>query len=80
MRHLIVVSSFAIGLLAVGLSASPAAAQGRYCMQGPKHAHPGTCHFATLQQCRAALSGRGGTCVTNPRYSFARAPRGGHRY
>lgn len=78
MRNLIVTGLFAISLLAVGLSAS--AAQDRYCIQGVRHAHPGTCHFATLHQCRAALAGRPGTCVLNPRHTFARAPRGGQRY
>lgn len=80
MRHLIVAGLFAISLLAVGLSASAAATQNRYCLKGVKHSHPGPCHFATLQQCRAALSGRSGSCVINPRYTFAREPRGGQRY
>jgi hypothetical protein len=79
MRHSVVAGLFAIGLLAVGSSASAAATQSRYCLQGNKHGQPGPCHFATLQQCQATLSGRGGRCVMNPRYAFARAPRGTQR-
>lgn len=79
MRQLMVTGLFAISLLAAGLSASAAATQDRYCLKGVKHAHPGPCHFATRQQCQAALAGRSGSCVINPRYALARAPRGGQR-
>jgi len=80
MRHLILTGLFAISLLAAGMSPSEAATrQDRYCLSGLKHAHTGSCHFATLNQCRAALSGRSGTCIANPRHAFAHTPRGGHR-
>jgi hypothetical protein len=48
MRHLVIASLFATSLLAIGLSASPAAAQARYCLQGGRHwGYPGNCQFAT---------------------------------
>ena len=79
MRHLVIASLLATSLLAVGLSASPAAAQARYCLQGGRHwGYPGNCQFATLRQCRAAASGRAATCGINPRYASARERRGGH--
>ena len=30
------------------------------------------CYFRTLEQCRATLSGIGGSCIPNPRYTGAR--------
>lgn len=79
MRHLVVASLFAASLLAVGLSASSAASQARYCLQHGRHwGFPGNCQFATLQQCRAAASGTSATCGINPRYAFARQRRAGH--
>ena len=78
MRHFIVASLFATSLLAVGLSASPAAAaQNRYCLQGGHWGHPGNCHFATLHQCKAAASGTGAMCGLNPRHAFACQQRAG---
>jgi hypothetical protein len=35
------------------------------------------CGFSTLAQCRAAISGVGGFCQTNPRYIPATPGRGG---
>jgi hypothetical protein len=35
------------------------------------------CGFSTLEQCRAAISGVGGFCQTNPRYVPSSAGRGG---
>lgn len=78
-HRLVIAGLFAISLLAIGLSASPAAAQARYCLQGGRHwGVPGNCQFATLQQCRAAASGTGASCGVNPRYAFARQRRGEH--
>jgi hypothetical protein len=77
MRQFVVASLFATSLLAVGLSASPAATSARYCLQGHHWGHPGNCQFATLNQCRAAASGTGATCGINPRYAFARQRSGG---
>lgn len=78
-HRLVIACLFAISLLAIGLSASPAAAQARYCLQGGRHwGVPGNCQFATLQQCRAAASGTGASCGVNPRYAFARQRRGEH--
>jgi uncharacterized protein DUF3551 len=58
----------AAGLLALALAGinSPAtAAQNEYCRTG---VISGTrdCSFATLEQCQAASSGRGGTCARDP--------------
>ena len=35
------------------------------------------CGFSTREQCRAAISGIGGFCQTNPRYTPPAAGRGG---
>ena len=35
------------------------------------------CGFETREQCRAAVSGVGGYCQTNPRYTLAAPGRGG---
>jgi hypothetical protein len=76
MRHIIVASLFATSLLAVGLSASPAAAA-RYCLQGGHHGHPGNCTFQTRAQCMASASGTGAHCGINPRHAMARQRSGG---
>ena len=38
-----------------------------YCASGTWGA--GGCTYATLDQCRAFISGAGGNCVRNPRYT-----------
>jgi hypothetical protein len=80
MRHLFVATLFAISLLAAGLSASPAAAQARYCLQGRHWGYPGNCQFATYGQCMATASGTAAFCGVNPRYAFARQRRGSQRH
>jgi hypothetical protein len=66
-----------IGLVAVaalGGGVSTASAQNaRWCSQG----HVGSigfprCDYYTLQQCRAAVSGVGGSCTENPDILWAR--------
>jgi hypothetical protein len=49
-----------------------------YCATGTWGS--GGCNYATLEQCRAFISGAGGFCVSNPRYTqgggdVARTPR-----
>ncbi len=41
-----------------------------YCLRGPTGGN--ACAYNTLQQCRLAASGTGGTCMRNPRYRPAR--------
>ena len=79
-------STFAAAAFAVAAVALPLAAAGPalaveypYCASGA-WAGGGGCSYATLEQCRAAISGVGGSCVINPRYTpgpntSARAPR-----
>jgi Protein of unknown function (DUF3551) len=53
------------------LAGSPAKAQGYeypYCASGA-WGGGGGCSYSTLDQCRASISGVGGSCVTNPRYA-----------
>jgi hypothetical protein len=42
----------------------------KYCLRGPTGGS--ACAYNTLQQCRLAASGTGGTCMRNPRYGRAR--------
>lgn len=70
MRHFIVAAStFILAAIAVPLiGAGPAkAVEYPYCATGA-WAGSGGCSYTTLEQCRASISGVGGSCVTNPRY------------
>ncbi len=58
---------------------SASAVEYPYCAAGV-WAGGGGCSYATLEQCRAAISGGGGSCVPNARYTagenaVARTPR-----
>jgi hypothetical protein len=54
----------AVVTLATLDATTPANAQGAWCAD---YSHGGTnCGFYTLQQCREALSGRGGMCRPSP--------------
>jgi hypothetical protein len=68
----------AVSFLAVVVSATPAAAQDRYCLQGRQWGYPGNCQFATYAQCMATASGTEAYCGINPRYAFARKRHGRH--
>jgi Protein of unknown function (DUF3551) len=57
-------------------SATPAAAQGRYCLHGRQWGLPGNCAFSTYRQCMATASGTNAGCGINPRYAYARQQRG----
>ena len=82
MRHFILAASMlALAAIAVTLAATgPAqAVEYPYCASG-QWAGGGGCSYTTLEQCRAAISGVGGGCVSNPRYALnpnaaTRAPR-----
>jgi hypothetical protein len=54
------------------LSAVPASAQDRYCLQGRQWGCPGNCAFASYAQCMASASGTESACGINPRYAYAR--------
>ena len=67
--------TFAIATLAA-MFTGPAPAQAGieypWCAQYDERTGGGTnCGFVTLQQCRAAISGAGGTCYENPAYAVA---------
>jgi Protein of unknown function (DUF3551) len=62
-------STLALAVIAVPLAANPAqAVEYPYCASG-QWAGGGGCSYATLEQCRASISGVGGSCVNNPRYT-----------
>jgi hypothetical protein len=60
----------ALAAIAVPLAATgPAqAVEYPYCASG-QWAGGGGCSYTTLEQCRASISGVGGSCVSNPRYT-----------
>jgi hypothetical protein len=63
----------ALALLAAGLTISPGVATAEitypWCAQYGESGNGGrNCGFATLAQCRAAISGNGGYCDENPMY------------
>jgi len=68
----------AASMLALAAIAFPLAATGPaladieypYCASG-QWAGGGGCSYTTLEQCRASISGVGGSCVSNPRYTPA---------
>lgn len=73
-RPVTVLSAFLV--LATLGSFSPAAATGRYCLQGHGWGYPGNCQFATYHQCRASASGTHASCGVNPHYALARQRHG----
>jgi hypothetical protein len=44
----------------------PTIAHDAYCLQGEYWGQPGECRFSTVDACRSAASGIGGTCDRNP--------------
>jgi len=80
MRHLIFAAASAGCILAGFAAISPAAAEGRYCLQGRSWGYPGNCQFSTYQQCRASASGTQADCGINPRYAFAQQRRASPSY
>ena len=52
-----------------------------WCAQYSEHAGGGrNCGFVSLRQCQATVSGSGGFCEPNPRYTGARAPQRRHHF
>jgi hypothetical protein len=73
MRKLILVTVLA----AAGVGASAASAQDYpYCLQGREYGYPGNCQFTSYGQCEATASGTFSYCGINPRFAYARMPRG----
>jgi hypothetical protein len=77
MRNLILgAATLVLAATALPLTAS-AEIEYPYCASGRG---TGGCSYATLDQCRATVSGAGGYCFSNPRYqpnesAFARTQR-----
>jgi hypothetical protein len=70
---------FAAASFAVLIAASSSSAVARdypYCLQGRSWGYPGNCQFMSYQQCEATASGTNAYCGINPRFAFARQPRG----
>jgi hypothetical protein len=59
-------------IITCGLTALPASAQDRYCLQGRQWGYPGNCAFATYAQCMETASGTESACGINPRYAYGR--------
>lgn len=81
MRNLILgAATLALAAIASPLAGTASAEGIEYPYCGYGRDIGGGCTYSTLEQCRAFVSGTGGSCVNNPRYSpntsgFARAPR-----
>jgi hypothetical protein len=74
-----------MGLVAAGVAtiagATPAAAiDYPWCIQGGGWGVPGDCSYRSYAECAASASGRLVYCNINPRFAFARAPRGRRYY
>lgn len=73
MRKLIFLAMLALG----GLGSSAALAHDYpYCLQGRDWGYPGNCQFSSYAQCEATASGTFSYCGINPRFAYARTPRG----
>ncbi len=75
-------SLLALAALAIGASATPAAAAVSYPWCARYSSSGGECSFNTFAQCLQDVSGIGGSCVANPGYtgpaasgSYNAAPR-----
>jgi hypothetical protein len=73
-------------ILAAAAALTVLATQGAQAREYPWCAYYGgsdndatNCGFETREQCRAAISGVGGYCQTNPRYVPATTGRGGRQ-
>lgn len=68
----ILIGAFVFG--ATSFAATPARAEIQYpwCAEyGGNDANATNCGFSTLAQCRATISGMGGSCYENPLYTAA---------
>ncbi|MCP3401896.1 MULTISPECIES: DUF3551 domain-containing protein [unclassified Bradyrhizobium] len=68
-----------VGVMTSFAAATPAMAQGRYCLQGRIWGYPGNGQFASYGQCMASASGTNAYCGISPRYAYARRGRGYER-
>jgi hypothetical protein len=62
----VAVIAAAIGALAEPVDAARARAEAKWCLRGPTGGQ--SCAFHTLEQCRKAAHGPGGSCMRNPRF------------
>lgn len=71
MRHLILALAVLITALVFGVRSGSADYSNRWCTDGEGMEEGGAlqCAFATLDQCRAAASGRGMHCTQNPDFT-----------
>jgi hypothetical protein len=70
MRNLILgATAFALAGLAPLATTTQARAEIEYPYCGYGRQGSGGCMYATLDQCRAFVSGAGGACYNNPRYT-----------
>ena len=67
----------AVGMLMAVSAANPATAAVEYpwCADLGKELGATNCGFVTIEQCRATVSGIGGSCVPNPFYYAAMPER-----
>jgi hypothetical protein len=56
----------AIGALPEPAEAARSRAEAKWCLRGPTGGQ--SCAFHTLEQCRKAAHGPGGSCMRNPRF------------
>jgi hypothetical protein len=66
MRSIITAPIILISALAIS---SAAADPYRWCAEGQNGCGTTSYYFKTLEQCRAAAAGHGGTCTLNPFYT-----------
>jgi hypothetical protein len=64
---LVVVAMVAVSIVTMSeVSAARSRPATKFCLRGPTGGI--ACHYNTLEQCRMAASGTGGSCMRNPRY------------
>jgi Protein of unknown function (DUF3551) len=68
MRMMLTAAAFAALGLFVSVLSARAEITYPWCAQYGEEEGMRNCGFATLQQCRAAISGNGGYCEQNPMY------------
>ena len=71
----VVMTMLTAGFASVAGSAPAAAYDYPYCLQDRNVGVPGECAYQTYEQCMASASGRGATCIINPRVAFGPLPR-----
>jgi hypothetical protein len=81
MRYISAMAFAGVVALGAGVATDSAKADPyRWCAQyGPSDDGGTNCYFATLEQCRAAISGNGGYCVPNNFYTGTTTAEDGPR-